>query len=234
MGIIFGNEVFQNKDKAIGYYSSCLWAATDSLRSYLKSEAMVAIHGYEDLWVETEYPSKEKMYPYIQVMYRNREFRPASLNEWSSVKSKDENGNEVYRDVATYLYKGEILLSVYALSPIEAAKIADSCIAGLGINPAYKNLLISNPYINIHPNMKTLKETSSNDSIGTPFDENQVQVWKMFSFDVMGEFYYVNKTEPVFISRFDFTANIASEEEVHWTLEQEKDELWRKENTIAP
>mgnify|MGYP007058192719 FL=1 len=38
-----------HEPKHVGYFYSCLTAATDSIRKFLQSPEMVAVHGYKDL-----------------------------------------------------------------------------------------------------------------------------------------------------------------------------------------
>ena len=185
--------------KHVGYYYSCLTAAVASVRHALQSEEAVAIHGYENLKVETDYPIAEQAYPYIRVGYSNDGWQPFAPNEWFQIEDKNNPGT--YVDMACYVYTGRITIDVYALSPVESALLADAIIAILEVDDTFKKTLISNPYINIAPNTKTMRNTASNDSLGTPWDADQVTVFKQFSFDVRCEFYYINPFKPEFIEK---------------------------------
>lgn len=198
-----------NEPRRVGYFYSCLTAATDSIRKFMQSPDMVAVHGYKNLKVESEYPIEEKAYPYIQVMYANDDFQPASPYEWEMVEDKETGGRV---DVATYVFTGRVMVNLYANSPVEAAILADCIVSGIGIDPAYRQCLRDNPYVNIEPNMATLQNTANNDSKGTPWDTDLVTVFKQFSFKVRGEFYYIDKTDPQFITKIALKLKIDTEE----------------------
>lgn len=209
-----------HEPRRVGYFYSCLTAATDSIRKFLQSDDMVAIHGHKNLKVESEYPIEEKAYPYIQVMYANEDFQPAAPNEWVVMADKQTGGRV---DVATYVYTGRVLINLYANSPVSAALIADSIVSGIGIDPKYRKFLRDNPYINIEPNMATLRNTSNNDSKGTPWDSDLVTVYKQFEFKVRGEFYYIDKTDPKFITKIDLQLRVDHDELEHIIIaEKEK------------
>lgn len=198
-----------HEPRRVGYFYSCLTAATDSVRKFLQSPEMVAVHGYKNLKVESDYPIEEKAYPYVQVMYSNDDFQPASPYEWVTVEDRGTGG---YVDVAAYLFTGRVMLNVYANSPVEAAILADCIVSGIGIAPKYRQCLRDNPYINIEPNMATLQNTTSNDSKGTPWDSDLVTVFKQFAFKVRGEFYYIDRVAPSFITKIALSLRIDTEQ----------------------
>lgn len=212
------DELVIHEDKHIGYFYSCLTAATDSIRKILQSDNAVAIHGYPNIKVESDYPIEEKAYPYVRVGYQNDDFRPAAPMEWVRVNRKDGG----HADLACYLFTGRITIDIYALSPVEVSLISDAIISCIEIDPTYRNLLRSNPYINIEPNMATMKNNTSNDSLGTPWDADQVTCFKQFSFNVRGEFYYINKTDPTFITKIQLNL-IVDEDEVQYIIASQDD-----------
>ena len=198
-----------HEPKHVGYFYSCLTAATDSIRKFLQSPEMVAVHGYTDLKVESDYPIVAEAWPYVRVGYVNEDFQPAAPNEWVMMTDKSTGGRV---DVAAYVFSGRVTIDVYANSPVEGAILADCIVSGIGIDPKYRQCLRDNPYVNIEPNMATLSNTTNNDSKGTPWDDDLVTVFKQFSFKVRGEFYYIDRVNPTFIEKIKLHLMIDADE----------------------
>ena len=191
---------------------------------------MVAVHGYKDLKVESDYPIVVEAWPYVRVGYVKGAYHPpartggdwmtakgtaagvafgASVYEWGMMTDKSTGGRV---DVAAYVFSGRVTIDVYANSPVEGAILADCIVSGIGIDPKYRQCLRDNPYVNIEPNMATLSNTTNNDSKGTPWDDDLVTVFKQFSFKVRGEFYYIDRVNPTFIEKIKLHLMIDTDE----------------------
>lgn len=190
-----GSEVLYD-NRSVGYLTGALRAGVWAVRQHINRDDYKLIIG-TDVPVEMDAPMEEQRYPYIHVMYRDNGFEPLSLDEsgWYSV---DERFNAI---IHGYRFRGTYLINIYATSILERETIADCCIGAFGIDDRFKTLLISNPYINIAPNMHTLASPTSNESWGTPWDKDVMTAFRQLSFEVSGEFYYRIDDRPTYLER---------------------------------
>lgn len=200
------NDVWQDV-QAVGYLTSTLKALTWAVREQLNTPEAVAVHGFEQLRVDAEAPIDVESYPFVQVLYRNDSFNPSLLA--NSEYYKPEPGSDVIDEVVPYMFTGTATVNVYSTSILERERISDCLIGQLGASLEFRKRLISNPWVNIHPNMKTLASATANESWGTPWSDDLMTCFRSFTFKVQGEFFYrvepdltylekiVSKPEPV-------------------------------------
>lgn len=174
-----------NGERSVGYFTAALRAGVDATRRLLNSDDYKAVHGYDEIPVNMEYPQEGQRYPYVQVMYQNAKFYPASLEEGRKLVSDD-----LSVDSNAYLFEGSYIISIYANTIVERERIADCMLGMMGIDDRFRDAFYSNPYINVSPNMHTLVSNTANESIGTPWDSDALTCYRQFRFDVRGEFVY--------------------------------------------
>ena len=193
-----GDRVLLPND-CIGYFTAVLKAGKTTVDAIINSDKYKAVHGFDHIPVEIEYPMTDQRYPYIHVMYRNTSFVPMSLEErrFLDYKIDDVEKTDEY---AFYKFDGSYLVNIYATTILEREIIADCCIAALGVDNEYRNLLYQNPYIAISPNMHTLASSTSNESFGTPWDSDTMTTFRQFTFNVTGDFCWRVSVTPEFIT----------------------------------
>lgn len=193
--------------QAVGYLTSTLKALTWAIREQLNTPEAIAVHGFDSLRVDAEAPIDVESYPFVQVLYRNDSFSPTLLA--NSEFYKADNDSDALNEVVPYMFTGTATVNIYSVSILERERISDCLIGQLGASLAFRKRLISNPWVNIHPNMKTLASATANESWGTPWSDDLMTCFRSFTFKVQGEFYYrvepdvaylekiVSKPEPV-------------------------------------
>lgn len=194
----FDSTMVYQPTEAIGYLTSTLKALTWAVRDAMTDKTAVKMHGFSNLKVECEAPIDIEKYPYIQVLYKNTSFDRTSLDGLAPTWT-DKDELAYYRQ---YMFKGQCTVNVYATTILERERLSDCLIARLSGVGDFAKKLISNEWINIHPNMGTLKSQTSNESWGTPWSEDLMTCFRSFTFEVIGEFAYRKvKGEPDFISK---------------------------------
>lgn len=191
-----------NGERVVGYLTSALRAGVDATRSLLNSERYKAVHGYDEIPVNMEYPQEGQRYPYVQVMYQNSRFYPSTFEECRMVPTRDGVAAEIH----PYLFEGQYIVSIYANTILERETIADCMIGMMGIDNAYRDAFYGSRYINVSPNMHTLSSNVSNESVGTPWDADAMTCYRQFKFDVKGEFVYKVDDAARYVSAFDVEA----------------------------
>jgi len=208
------NGLAYNGDRVVGYFTAALRTGVDATRRLLNSDRYKAVHGYDEIPVNMEYPQEGQHYPYVQVMYQNTKFYPSTLEERRAVeyvvKDKDDNDVLVPAEMHTYLFEGSYVVSIYANTILERESIADCLIGMMGIDDAYRDAFYSSPYINVSPNMHTLSSNVSNESVGTPWDADAMTCYRQFKFDVRGEFLYRFDRAAVYVERVEVDAEAVS------------------------
>lgn len=200
-----------NGDRVTGYQTACLAAGVWATRQHLNRREyldVLRIGDGSELPVDTDWPKVGQKYPYVHVMWQNSQFLPTTLEEGREVAYADEMlGIRVDR-CSLYRFEGSYLINIYAGSPFERAKVSDCVIGALGIDDRYRDLLCSNPYISIAPNMHTLAITSQSDSMGTPWDGDAMTCFCQMSFRCSGEFLYRVGDTPRFLTRIEVFADV--------------------------
>lgn len=199
-------------DRAVGYFTSALRAGVDAVRTMLNSDDYKAVHGYDEIPVNMEYPQEGQRYPYVHVMYQNSRFYPSSLEEGREALFRDEESEEVIRShYNVYLFEGSYIISIYATTILERERIADCLIGMLGIDDRFRDALYASPYINVSPNMHTLSSPTANESIGTPWDADALTCYRQLKFDVRGEFMYTVGAPATFVERVVVESKISED-----------------------
>ena len=202
----YPDNVILRGDRAVGYFTACLRAGVDITRKMLNSDEYRAVHGFDEIPVNMEYPMEGQRYPYVQVMYQNSKFYPASLEERGHYEAKIP---ESVADVAsTYLFEGSYIVSIYSNTILERETIADCMIGMMGIDDAYRDGFYSTPYVNVTPNMHTLSSPTANESVGTPWDADALTCYRQLRFDVRGEFLYRVGTPVTYIEYIDILGKL--------------------------
>lgn len=193
-------QVYQDNE-TIGYLTSTIRALTWAVRDVMTDDIAVAMHGFSDLKVECEAPIDIEKYPYIQVMYKNSSFERTSLEGKPQPTWTDDEQLAHYRQ---YMFRGQCTVNVYSTTILERERISDCLIARMSGVGDFSDKLISNEWINIHPNMATLKTPTANESWGTPWSEDLMTCFRSFTFELTGEFAY-RKVDgaPVFINKIN-------------------------------
>lgn len=198
--------VYQDSE-TIGYLTSTLRALTWAVRDIMTDKTAVRMHGFSDLKVECEAPIDIEKYPYIQVMYKNTSFERTSLEGQPQPTWTDDDELAEYR---LYMFKGQCTVNVYATTILERERLSDCLIARMSGVGDFSNKLISNEWINIHPNMATLKTPTANESWGTPWSEDLMTCFRSFTFELIGEFAYRKVGGvPEFITKIEVEGIIA-------------------------
>ena len=206
---MISTDPVRSKDGAVGYLTSALKACTWAVREALNDDIAVSVHGRSSVTVDTSFPVKVESYPFVQVLYSNRSFRPSTLTK--PVKVWADQARTRMTDVMCYVYEGAATVVVYGSTVLEREVLSDAVIARLGASGTFDNLLSSNPWINIRPNMGTLSSPSAQESWGTPWDETAYVAARTFSFDVRGEFYYqLTEGDPKYITKVELDARLVS------------------------
>ena len=193
----YPENVIKLGDRAVGYFTAVLRAGVDVTRRMLNSDEYKAVHGYDEIPVNMEYPQEGQRYPYVQVGYQNSRFYPSSIEEKREAVPEDPTAGK--DDFSIYLFEGSYLISIYAGTILEREMIADCLIGMMGIDDGYRDGFYSSPYVNVTPNMHTLSSPTSNESIGTPWDADALTCYRQLRFDVRGEFLYRVGNPAVFV-----------------------------------
>ena len=199
------NEIIGRADREVGYFTAALRAGVDVTRKMLNSEEYKAVHGYDEIPVNMEYPQEGQQYPYVHVMYSNSRFYPSSLEEGRT--HVDEQKEEVL-DTRLYIGEGSYIIGVYANTILERETISDCLIGMLGCDDMYRDGFYSSEYFNVTPNMHTLTSPTANESIGTPWDADELTCYRQFKFDVRCEFLYRIGHPAFYIEAVDVDAEI--------------------------
>lgn len=200
----YPENVIKLGDRAVGYFTAVLRAGVDVTRRMLNSDEYKAVHGYDEIPVNMEYPQEGQRYPYVQVGYQNSRFYPSSIEEKREAVPEDPTAGK--DDFSIYLFEGSYLISIYAGTILEREMIADCLIGMMGIDDGYRDGFYSSPYVNVTPNMHTLSSPTSNESIGTPWDADALTCYRQLRFDVRGEFLYRVGNPAVFVESVDIDA----------------------------
>ena len=195
-----GHNVLHD-DNVVGYFTAALKAGVWAVRKHLNSDVYKQILGSE-IPVDMEAPMEGTRYPYIHVMYQDNGFKPISLGE-SKIISFEEDGVKKADEFTLYKFEGQYRINIYATTILERERIADCCIGAIGIDRHFRKKLVENPYINIAPNMHTMSSPTSNESWGTPWDENVMTAFRQLSFNVVGEFCYRTTFGGGYISKIE-------------------------------
>lgn len=203
----YPDNVIKRGDRAVGYFTACLRAGVDVTRKLLNSDEYKAVHGFDEIPVNMEYPMEGQRYPYVQVMYQNSKFYPASLEEKGHYKP-DVDSDSVADYASVYLFEGSYLISIYSNTILERETIADCMIGMMGIDDAYRDGFYDTPYVNVTPNMHTLSSPTANESVGTPWDADALTCYRQLRFDVRGEFLYRVGTPVTYIEYIDILGKL--------------------------
>jgi len=191
----FSVDPVDNGQRVVGYLTSALRAGVWSLDKYVNEIATEFWESYgltPGITVSMEAPMEEQRYPYLHVMYKNNKFEPLSLKEDSWTKG-------AY--LHSYRFEGEYLVNIYATTILERETIADALIGAMGIDMRFKQAFLSNPFINVHPNLKNLQTPMANESWGTPWALDVQTCFRQLNFPVRGEFFYLYKEEPIYLTK---------------------------------
>ena len=197
-----------NPEGVTGYLTAALRAGVWACRETLQSDLAVSVHGYDPLPVEMEAPIAVQSYPYVQVMYRNKSFQPASLQEARLVQWSDVDGTPFEGKLHAYLFDGSYSINVYANTILERERLCDCVIGLVGVDDSFPLKLVENPWINIAPNMATMASPTASESWGTPWDSDVMTAFRQLTFDVRGEFYYIVGRQAEYLSRIDIEARL--------------------------
>lgn len=185
--------------RCVGYYTAALKAAVTGVRSVLSDEALLQAMGYESMVVDMEYPNEGQEYPYIHVMYNDKGFKPMSLSRKDYVKNGDS-----FDEYVRYKFDGTVMVNVYATTILERERICDFLI---GASKRICEAIGENDWISIQGNPDTIRSTASNESVGTPWDEDEMTCFRQMSIDVAGEFMYREGANPQYIEKINIIAN---------------------------
>ena len=100
--------VFQ-PDRAIGYFTAVLKAGVTTVREMVNQPEYLELLGYDQIPVDMEAPMENQRYPYIHVMYKNKNIQPASLEQMNHVTYVDE-GVTKEDDFSIWLVITQIML----------------------------------------------------------------------------------------------------------------------------
>ena len=218
----YPENIIQRGDRVTGYFTACLRAGVDITRKMLNSEEYKAVHGYDEIPVNMEYPQEGQRYPYVQVMYQNGRFYPSTLDESLRYAPDDPELSEDRASI--YLFEGSYLVSVYANTILERETISDCLIGMMGIDDRYRDGFYDTPYVNVTPNMHTLSSPTANESVGTPWDADELTCFRQFRFDVRGEFLYRVGTPVTYIEVIDVEGKMAGGDSIRARLSSEDGE----------
>lgn len=202
----FDPDMVYQPSETIGYLTSTIRALTWAVREVMTDATAISMHGFADLKVECEAPIDIEKYPYIQVMYKNTSFDRTSLDGLEPTWTEDDE----LAHVRNYMFRGQCTINIYSTTILERERISDCVIARMSGVGDFVQKLTSNEWINIHPNMGTMKSPTANESWGTPWSEDLMTCFRSFTFEVVGEFAY-RKVDgvPDFISKVNIEGIIA-------------------------
>lgn len=203
----YPQDVVRQEPRVVGYLTSALRAGVYAIREILNSDAYKEVHGYDEIPVDMEAPTENTQYPYVHVMYRNKEIRPISLNE-SEYASYEESGETINDEYHIYKFSGTYILNLYARTILERETISDCMIGAIGIDDDFFNLLQGNEWIAIAPNLDTFSLGNSNESWGTPWSADEMTAFRQLTFEVIGEFCYRKSNVATYIKNIRITANL--------------------------
>ena len=171
--------------KPIGYLTSALKAGVVAVRYILNLPEYKAIHGFEEIPVDMEAPYANVSYPYVHVIYSDKNITPIDLG--AAGYKPSENSIEEFQ---CYKFDGTFTLNMYARSILERERIADCMMAAVAIDDKFAQKLEGNPWINLCPNMHTFNFGTANESWGTPWSADEMTAFRQMKFDVVGQFYF--------------------------------------------
>jgi len=184
----------------INFKSGVKHAIVGVLNEYLSGSAF-SEYGMEDITVGIEFPDKEEIYPYIEVDFKISDISPTNLN-YGIVDD--------YGDIGEWKFTGKIGLAVYALTALEKDNICDGIISMVGCWRTFKDSLYNNELIAMEPNCLSLSEDVDTKSIGTPWDADKIIYNALYSFPIVGLFYWHSgeSITPALVSRIGVTMKL--------------------------
>lgn len=195
-------------DRAVGYLTAVLRAGVDVTRRHLNSDRYREVHGYDEIPVDMEYPQEGQRYPYVQVMWQNSRFYPASFDELRSKAGVERDDGVVFDNYHIYMFEGSYIVSIYANTILERETIADCLIGAMGIDDSYRNGFYETGFVNIAPNMHTLSSPTANETVGTPWDSDALTCYRQLKFDARGEFVYCYETVARYLEKVDIDVTL--------------------------
>lgn len=149
----------------------------------------MSVPGMSSVHVDLEYPIQEKQYPGIWVQFSLRELQIAGLGHEYS----DPEGGIVRE----WSYRGDVTLTLVALTSIERDRLADLLISYFAfsrpnadsapLSPLYQSLA-DNPYLSITVNSDQLLPGGQSVTVGVPWDPDRLAYEDNYKFNVVGQF----------------------------------------------
>lgn len=203
----YPQDVVRQEPRVTGYLTSALRAGVYAVRAILNSDAYKEVHGYDEIPVDMEAPIEDTRYPYVHVMYKNKEIMPISLEE-SQYATYEEGGETFNDEYHIYRFSGTYVLNLYARTILERETISDCMIGAIGIDDDFFKLLQDNEWLAIAPNLHTFSLGNSNESWGTPWSADEMTTFRQLTFDVVGEFCYRKSMIATYIKNIRIEANL--------------------------
>ena len=205
----YPSNIIVRADHEVGYFTAALRAGVSVTREMLNSDEYKAVHGFDEIPVNMEYPQEGQQYPYVHVMYSNSKFYPSSLEEGRH-HSVEEDGEVEDVESRLYIGEGSYIIGVYANTILEREVISDCLIGMLGADDMYRDGFYASEFFNVTPNMHTLSSPTANESLGTPWDADALTCYRQFRFDVKCEFMYRVGHPSTYIESIDVDAQVSS------------------------